>query len=293
MLIIFLVAVLSREELIWNLYDEIMKIDDTVEHYWDPQIVTTLPWPSISNAPNRFSIHSAGEIGTFDYMGRVKFKEIYTDFRALGEKKHQAKSLFVYGTMGYGKSHILTAIACVLTRRGHRVVYIPDCAGMLEDLETVIKESVLMAFGRDDALDKQIREEIMYMSFEELERWLQDYPGTLWYIVDQMNALDFTSPDTFPQSLKFRFIEFFHKVKLRQPHLTSASANYVEGQNRAGKQNARKRINLFGGLTQVRNTTLSTLLELIDMCRKKFMDGGSTMQESKRSLVTGQPKLKT
>jgi hypothetical protein len=43
------------------------------------------------------------------------------------------RAIYVYGTRGYGKSHMLAALACLLVRQGERVVYLPDCFAMLHD----------------------------------------------------------------------------------------------------------------------------------------------------------------
>jgi Cdc6-like AAA superfamily ATPase len=36
-------------------------------------------------------------------------------------------AIWLYGTQGYGKSHILAFMVCYLVSSSERVVYIPDC----------------------------------------------------------------------------------------------------------------------------------------------------------------------
>jgi chromosomal replication initiation ATPase DnaA len=36
-------------------------------------------------------------------------------------------AVWLYGTQGYGKSHLLAILACYLAAQDERVIYIPDC----------------------------------------------------------------------------------------------------------------------------------------------------------------------
>ena len=44
----------------------------------------------------------------------------------------RSRRIYVYGSMGYGKSHMLAALACLLVKQNERVIYFPDCRSMLE-----------------------------------------------------------------------------------------------------------------------------------------------------------------
>lgn len=76
---------------------------------------------------DRFSIKQ----GTFQYMPREKFEALAKEIGNLSRTAY--RKLFVYGTIGYGKSHILAAMTCFLIRQGKRVVYLPDCRAMIKN----------------------------------------------------------------------------------------------------------------------------------------------------------------
>lgn len=85
----------------------IMKLNKDESSYSNPENFLSLPYPySGEKLPiDRFDIHVT-------FMGRKKFKQILRDINKLQPRYYM--KLFVYGTVRYGKSHILSAIACFL-----------------------------------------------------------------------------------------------------------------------------------------------------------------------------------
>lgn len=47
------------------------------------------------------------------------------------------------------ESHMLAALACLLTKDGRRVVYLPDCRSMLRGPEWYLRSALLLAFADD------------------------------------------------------------------------------------------------------------------------------------------------
>ena len=45
----------------------------------------------------------------------------------------KTRKLLLHGTAGFGKSHIVAALVCLLIKQGRLVVYLPDCKVMLKD----------------------------------------------------------------------------------------------------------------------------------------------------------------
>jgi len=78
-------------------------------------------------------------------MSREAFEEAYGYVPSL--RLDGLSSLYIYGTMGYGKSYILAALACLLYRQGKRVVFIPDCRAMLINPLLYIKCALLCTFA--------------------------------------------------------------------------------------------------------------------------------------------------
>jgi hypothetical protein len=85
-------------------------------------------------------------------------------FHTLGEKVHhylggvahdqgQHPISDVYGTDGYGKFHILAALACLLVRQKETVVYLPDCRAMLREPLEYLRNALLFAFADSSSSD--------------------------------------------------------------------------------------------------------------------------------------------
>ncbi|KAA8898507.1 hypothetical protein FN846DRAFT_910036 [Sphaerosporella brunnea] len=171
-----------------QLWEHIEKVPDDYEDYSDPSKVLRLPFPSAySRKPtDRFKLDDTGE---FDYMGRIKFREVY---EAVSKLKigisHQSYSL--QGSLGYGKSHILAALACLLLRQGKLVVYLPDCRTMAQDYVKYLKTALMFTFALHPNVLPLIREVHTKEELVHLFAWLEDQGHSLWFIVDQMEALE-------------------------------------------------------------------------------------------------------
>ena len=67
-------------------------------------------------------------------MGRENFEILLREFHAM-QKSCDTTALWLYGTQGYGKSHILAAFVSYPCARGNeRVTYIPDCRELLSNI---------------------------------------------------------------------------------------------------------------------------------------------------------------
>jgi hypothetical protein len=110
----------------------------------NPAIQIKLPFPFVGySIPERFN--SNGDRDYWDYMGREKFTELLDAINVL-ETTNWRGYLF-YGTIGYGKSHLLAALACYLISAGKRVVYIPDCRECAWSPVSYFRAAMLLAWG--------------------------------------------------------------------------------------------------------------------------------------------------
>jgi hypothetical protein len=109
--------------------DSIGPFPGAVDQFSDPTFEHMFPFPFIgSEAPVRFKQVEEN----WQYVGRTKFKELVQELKEVQESKNHP-TLWLYGTQGYGKSHLLAALVCHLIARDERVIYIPDCRALLED----------------------------------------------------------------------------------------------------------------------------------------------------------------
>ena len=100
----------------------------------NPSTFTTLPFPSfLPILSQRFKNKKTNGVQRFEYMGRSKFRELQK--RVENENFLDAhESLYLYGTSGSGKSHLLAALVYRLISEGKRIFYIPDCSILLLEL---------------------------------------------------------------------------------------------------------------------------------------------------------------
>lgn len=98
---------------------------------------------------------------------------------------------FLHGTPGAGKSHMLAALTCLLLQEGQKVVYIPDCRGLLRDAFSCLRHSLQLAFhGPSDAGHRQYLEQCT--TVQQLSTFCDwaSLEFCLLFIIDQTNALD-------------------------------------------------------------------------------------------------------
>jgi hypothetical protein len=139
-----------------------------VDKLSDPTLEHTLPFPFVGfEAPVRFKVDNVTEENWL-YIGRTKFKELVQQLKVVRVSLNYT-TVWLYGTRGYGKSHLLAALVCYLAARDkERVVYIPDCRAVLKNPVTYIQAAMLFAWADDTT----IQEEIMRLNTEkEIERF--------------------------------------------------------------------------------------------------------------------------
>jgi len=160
--------------IITNIHNSSVQLSDSVDHlppvinqFSDPQFHGNLAFPFVGfEAPNRFKVNDGGY---WSYLGRVKFEEL---FQTLNEVRNSNNytSLWLYGTQGYGKSHMLAALVCYLAAQGERVVYIPTCRTLLEKPVGYVRAAMLFAWAGDDAATSEI---LKLNSFEGIADFLE------------------------------------------------------------------------------------------------------------------------
>ena len=229
--------------------EKIKEIPEDPTEYSNPKTILRLPFPSLyTTIPNeRFRVKK----GVFEYMGREKFDELLAEVNKL--EYHVNVKLFLYGSIGYGKSYMLAALACLLIRQGRRVVYLPDCRTLLDNMLGYVKVALLLAFG--DKPDYQakilkLKDENDIYNFLE---WLsQEKKIYLYFIVDQRNALDpEEGEDRITKKARNNATQFLAKYMSLHFSITSSSANDRAERNVKAKQMNRTLIKVYGGFSEV------------------------------------------
>ena len=76
----------------------------------NPALYTQLSFPFVGKIlPGRFNIGHEGNGDMWLYMGREKFKELVEGVQNM-QRSNQISTLWVYGTKGYGKFHLLASL---------------------------------------------------------------------------------------------------------------------------------------------------------------------------------------
>jgi hypothetical protein len=219
------------------------------ETYADPTELLKLPFPFRGVLPrDRFAISKQ----TFDYMGRERFTELWANVVKLLEGEWD--KIYLYGTLGYGKSHMLAALACLLTKRGERVVYLPDCRAMLGDFLQYIKVALSLTFADSVEEHEQI---VQLRTEEEIVEFLGRYrPKKFFFIIDQVNALEpnpIMGQDTITNGTKDHVTRWLDRFCFWHRRIQSASANYGTFKHMKLKQTGDIKMAVHGGYSAVSN----------------------------------------
>jgi hypothetical protein len=227
-----------------KLYEQITKISNEENQYLNPDIWQELPFPFIGEIP-RERFHVVGR--TFSYMGRKKFSELHQAFGDLS--MNGFRKLLLFGTMGFGKSHIVAALVCFLLRQGKRVVFLPDCKAMLEDPVEYLQAALLLAMHGDAEAQHRVT---CARSADELTQFCKSHGEDLLFIVDQFNAFDADQLDSATATLKKSVAQdLVIKSSIRSVILKTASANNATSREDHTKQTHNKKLKWFGGLSPV------------------------------------------
>jgi hypothetical protein len=126
-------------------------------------------------------------------MGREKFTELVDAINVL-ETTSNWHGYFFYGTIGYGKSHLLAALTCYLISVGKRVVYIPDCRECAWKPVSYLRAAMLLAWGGPG--DSVIRKRIMALNTTEAISKFLERQSNILFLVDQVSSLEIDPSET-------------------------------------------------------------------------------------------------
>lgn len=237
-----------------RIYQECLSI--RAEELSDPGFEMNLPFPFVYNTlPVRFKLELKDGEHNWGYMGREKFAELLNKFTEVRQSP-QNSGFWLYGTRGYGKSHLLAALVCYLTARGERVVYIPDCRECIKDPVTYMRAAMLFAWGDDDQ-----REIIILLdTMEMIYRYFQGVRNVV-FVIDQLNALACLTGDS-PELIERKGQTEQWLVRCRAGHksILSTSANYKTYLQTETTQASELRLHVYGGLTTVGSLLLGKQL---------------------------------
>ena len=222
-------------------------LSDDPQWYSNPENCYCIPFPfSFSEPPERFSVQD----GKFEYMGREAFRGVHNTVSSL-KTGGGGTRLYIQGTMGYGKSHILAALACLLYRQGKLVVFIPDVRALLLAPLPYITTALLCTFAGPSFKEerKQIR---ACKSMDDISSFYHGIRSFPYLIVDQINAFELSDPntDSVSRETKDACRIFINDLSVGSFTITSASANYQTAMHME-KQTNEIKLSMMGGMSTV------------------------------------------
>src|SRR5438045_1253185 len=197
--------------------------------------------------PTRFNVDISDVENKWSFVGREKFAKLVEDFEMVLESC-QYTGLWVYGTEGYGKSHLLAVVVCYLIARGKRVVYIPDCRECLNEPLSYILPSMLFAWADDETMQRKIME---LNSVDDFDR-LIEYRRDIVMVFDQMDGLDILdNEDKEIERYKGNLYKWLIGFRAAHKAVLGTSANNRSFRLMNLDQTSEINMRLYRGLTEV------------------------------------------
>jgi hypothetical protein len=233
--------------LLVELHGRIGQLSAEPRDYSDPSHPIELPFPSTNIVPSRFAISGND---TFLFLGREKFAVVRDMWLKISADLRYRRAIYVYGTRGFGKSHIVAALACLLIRNNQRVVRIPDCRPLV-----YLRNALLFAF--EDPQSSEYRKRMWECqhveAFGAFCEKCESEGGHLCFIIDQLNALD-PEPkgqDNISDEQKATIGSHLRRMAAGHVEITIASANHKTAKYMERKDTGERKITLLGGMTEV------------------------------------------
>jgi len=236
-----------RQSAASNLVGRIKDLTPDKEKLSTPSVeLIKLPFPTLSirKPTDRFAFDTDRN---WEYMPRRKFGELLHQVEALIEQPDRASAIWLYGTIGYGKSHVLAALVCFLMKSGHRVLFLPDCRAWLDGPVRYFKQAMRLAWADDPAALRVIGG---MKTLTEITDFFETIHQRVIFVADQMNALQ-TDPADPLLAIKNELRTVLYESSQEHLRVFSTSANNQSYLTLNQKQLNLIRVNTFGGMTKV------------------------------------------
>jgi len=231
--------------------EDVIPRSNSVIQLSNPTFTTRLPFPFVGYAvPERFDVDLGNDERRWFYMGREKFAELIDEFERICRDPRRT-ALIVYGTRGYGKSHLLAAIVCLLAARKVKVVYVPDCREFMKNPILYMRAAMLFAWADDESKQQTI---MTLDTMEDMSKFLvkQSEHSEVIFVIDQLNALEKErNDDKFTSKKKTDLRDWFQSLVMMTHAILSSSANNNSILNGVPRQGSYEIMRVYGGLTEV------------------------------------------
>jgi hypothetical protein len=216
-----------------------------VDKLSDPTLEHKLPFPFTGKVPVRFKMGNQAK-QEWSYAGRIMFKKLVEELKMVRDGPTYS-ALWLYGTQGFGKSHLLAVLVCYLAAQDERVVYIPDCREWLKAPVGYLKDALLFAWADDPATQEEIGK---LMRMEEIHAFFGRQTNVV-IVGDQLNALTESNCPREERGDRADLYRWLNRFTFKHTAVFSSSANYKEFVDKSKKQTSNWVIRAYGGLERV------------------------------------------
>lgn len=222
-----------------------IELSGVVAEFSSPTFDTKLPFPFVGTAvPKQFKVGD-GDEGDWFYVGRERFTELLDLLRTV-QRRCDLSALWVYGTKGYGKSHLLAALVCYLVAQKERVVYIPDCWECIKDPVEYVQVAMLFAWADDPTIQDEI---ITLNTWEMIYRFFHRHRKII-FVIDQMNVFEESDNSQDKDSgLKKETCRWLTLCRAEYPAILSTSPNYRSYLRQRIDDSNEDTMHVYGGFT--------------------------------------------
>ncbi|KAF8541845.1 hypothetical protein BDD12DRAFT_979387 [Trichophaea hybrida] len=206
-----------------------------------------LPYPYLGphRPQDRFFWH---EDGCFSYQGRKAFKEVLHRVKSMRISGGNGyKELYIQGTMGYGKSHLICALVCYLMKIGERVIYAPDCKSLTADPFKYMRDAFRLAFADSPQIVQMLNQCLDMNALERLAEKIAEFGITMFVFIDQANALDAGSGGRMSSDARAKLMESLSRLSYSHFFIQSTSANFEMAAKALFTQEQVDKLELNGG----------------------------------------------
>jgi hypothetical protein len=242
-----------------TLHARLQAVDPDAKQYSNPCSKVTIPFAFLSDRlpADRFELVDHRPGCDFQYIGRESFDRVWEAVDGLQTTIGRSQ-IYIHGTMGYGKSHILAALACVLAQKGNQVIYLPDCREMLWGPLPPLQTALLCAFSVPSLSLQQATIRACH-SGADLVTFYRKTPSRWYFIIDQMNAFDeeASNEDEISNVKKNELNDLLAEMTVSHYAIKSASANHKTTMHMQWKQTNDIKLSLMGGMSEVWNPLTS------------------------------------
>lgn len=219
--------------------------DDAAEQLSSPDKLFEIPFPYAgAHRPKRFKEGHTTK-NSYRYMGREIFGKLLDSVMDAIEGS-KTLDLWVYGPIGYGKSHLLATMVYYLTCRRRKVIYLPDCRICEHMHVSYVLTAMFFAWANDQ---EKLEKIILLETEKDIQRFLNTDTDDVVFIIDQVNALDEENKTDMTNKSTVR--NWLNKCRGESRTLLSTSANNVSFMRTPHQQDNHDVIHVYGGFNDV------------------------------------------